>query len=127
MSVARLASMARSRYAWAPCASALLSGSIKESTKLASPRIGMNSYFSWTPLGGTELGPECDVITASVVKASLSEIATKPIAGIRILNEVEPVSTLIFVVTLTRVPISVLAVLICDPAKCLIGPIGLGP
>src|SRR5215472_12326997 len=38
------------------------------------------------------------------------------------LNEVEPVSTVIAVVTETKVPISVLSVRICDPAKCRIGP-----
>jgi hypothetical protein len=62
---------------------------------------------------------------ASVANVLCSEVAVRVIAGIRTENEVEPVSIVTWVVTLTNVPISVLRLRICDPAKCLITPIGL--
>ncbi len=55
----------------------------------------MNRYVSWTPVAGTELGPEWEVTMASVANDFLSEIAVRVIEGIRTLNDVEPVSTVI--------------------------------
>jgi len=43
-------------------------------------------------------------------------------AGIRTLKNVEPVSTVNCVVTVTNSPISVFRVRIWEPAKCLMGP-----
>ena len=53
-------------YVFAALASAPVTGSSKESTKLASPFNGMNLYVSCTPVDGTELGPVWDVTMASV-------------------------------------------------------------
>ena len=55
----------------------------------------MHTYVSCALVTGNELGPEWEVIMASVAKDLVSEIAVRVIAGIRTLNEVEPVSIVI--------------------------------
>ena len=64
------------------------------------------------------MGPECDVIIASVVNVLWSDPDTRLIAGIKMLNDVDPVSIVMRVVTVTKVPISVFRIRICDPEKC---------
>ena len=59
---------------------------------------------------------------ASVLKFSGLDTDERLIAGISTLKEVDPVSTVTRVVTVTNVPISVFMVRICDPEKCRIGP-----
>jgi hypothetical protein len=44
----------------------LSTGSTSANTKLASPDSGINWYVSWTPVIGTEFGPEWWVTIASV-------------------------------------------------------------
>jgi len=71
------------------------------------------------------LGPEWEVTMASVVNVFRSEMLVRVIAGISTLKEVEPVSIVRLVVTVTKVPISVLTVRIWDPVNCLAGDVGL--
>ena len=58
---------------------------------------------------------------ASVENDVCSEIVLRLIEGIRTLTEVDPVSTVMCVVTEIKVPISVFRVRICEPVKCRTG------